>query len=255
MTAPTPDRTPTGDLRDRIAEALLAGRCCTGHIPRLADAVLPVVEAETAALRERAEKLQCQVNGYRGMKDRYLRERNAAHDELIEAENLIELLCNDREAGQRVAKAALTEQRQRADEAERQRDEALAAVREFVDGRPCNPHPGNGWCQTHGERAPCPHAAAKKLLAAVQPEHGEEQAAPVDWEATVRQGERELKRVGEARHQAEAAVQRVRDLAEAAKRDTAQLFARQFGGAPFPATLRADDVLAALDQPEETPDA
>lgn len=61
-----------------------------------------------------------------------------------------------------------------------------------------------------------------------------------------------LAAVEQRAEQAEAAVQRVRDLAEAAKRDTAQLFARQFGGAPFPATLRADDVLAALDQPEET---
>lgn len=181
MTAPTPDRTPTGDLRDRIAEALLAGRCCTGHIPRLADAVLPVVEAETAALRERAEKLQCQVNGYRGMKDRYLRGRNAAHDELIEAENLIELLCNDREAGQRVAKAALTEQRQRADEAERQRDEALAAHHELL-------------AETDEQR-----------LRAVK---------------------------------AEAAVQRVRDLA-ASLHDG--VLVRRF--------------LTALDQPEETPDA
>ncbi|MER5694902.1 hypothetical protein ACWDBO_31330 [Streptomyces mirabilis] len=35
---------------------------------------------------------------------------------------------------------------------------------------------------------------------------GEEQAAPVDWQAIVRDRERELKKVGEARHRAETAV-------------------------------------------------
>lgn len=159
--------TPTGALRERLADALhqadaLAQLARQDDRERFADAVLPVVEDET-------EKLRRQVMGYRAIKDRYLRERNAAHDELIEAENLIELLCNDREAGQRVAKAALTEQRQRAEaaevalteeqqraddrrtelleerdqalhdleEAERQRDAALAAVqrvRRDLDG-------------------------------------------------------------------------------------------------------------------------
>lgn len=40
----------------------------------------------------------------------------------------------------------------------------------------------------------------------------QERDAPVDWEAIVRQRERELKRVGEERHQANAAI---RELAQA----------------------------------------
>lgn len=47
--------------------------------------------------------------------------------------------------------------RQRAEQAE-------AALRDLTDPRPCDPHPGNGYCQTHGEKAPCPHAAAKAIL-------------------------------------------------------------------------------------------
>lgn len=42
------------------------------------------------------------------------------------------------------------------------------------------------------------------VTAAVEPD--QEQAAPVDWQAIARQRERELKKVGEARHRAETAV-------------------------------------------------
>ncbi|KAB1146793.1 hypothetical protein F7R91_14530 [Streptomyces luteolifulvus] len=40
----------------------------------------------------------------------------------------------------------------------------------------------------------------------------EEQGAPVDWQAIAKQRERELKKIGEARHLAEAAVARVRKV-------------------------------------------
>lgn len=49
-------------------------------------------------------------------------------------------------------------------QAERERDDARDLLREFVSDIPCHLHPGNGFCQTHFERKPCPHAAAKKLL-------------------------------------------------------------------------------------------
>lgn len=39
-----------------------------------------------------------------------------------------------------------------------------------------------------------------------------EQAAPIDWQAIAKQRERELKKVGEARHNAEQAIARVRAL-------------------------------------------
>ncbi len=42
----------------------------------------------------------------------------------------------------------------------------------------------------------------------------EESNIPVDWEAIVRQRERELKRVGEARHRAEAKLDRIEALCD-----------------------------------------
>ncbi|MFB4306949.1 hypothetical protein [Actinomadura sp. GTD37] len=84
----------------------------------LTDAITPDIREALAAARDGTDKLRRQVMGHRGLKELYLRERNAAHADLIEAERIIELLCNDREAGQRVVKAAITEQRQHAEEAE-----------------------------------------------------------------------------------------------------------------------------------------
>jgi len=42
----------------------------------------------------------------------------------------------------------------------------------------------------------------------------QEQDAPVDWQGVVKRRERELKKVGEARHRAEAAIARIRALAD-----------------------------------------
>lgn len=189
MPAVQADRTEQAErlayAEDRLRKAEQAYR-------RLADR-----HADTEATRDRwqkraeqaeaeVEKLQRRVSGYRGMKDVYLRERNAAHDELIEAENLIELLCNDREAGQGVAKAALTEQRERAEQAEaqnRQYDTAIAAerrgrlaaeaavrrVREHHHRHDCTRHVSastpvpcvnEGLCEGCAARHPCPTVAA-----------------------------------------------------------------------------------------------
>jgi hypothetical protein len=54
---------------------------------------------------------------------------------------------------------------------------------------------------------------------------------------------------------AEAAVRRVREMAENEEERVARGFGYQFGGKPFPASILTRDVLAALDaeQPKETP--
>lgn len=60
-------------------------------------------------------------------------------------------------------------------------------------------------------------------------------------------------RYRERAERAEATVERVRALAQAAKDDPLARLRVMFGGAPAPALVHADDVLAALtpDQPEE----
>ncbi|WP_329520526.1 hypothetical protein [Spirillospora sp. NBC_01491] len=154
-------------LRDRIAEALYqwtvkqaAGgpfrllprdeRVLRENSLARADAVTPIVEellaelgpeiadadatfAQMQASQAQIDRLRRQVRTYRGLKDVYLRERNAAHAELIKAEDLIERLCDDREAGQRVVKAALTEQRQRAEEAEDRLRVSTQAYEQLAD--------------------------------------------------------------------------------------------------------------------------
>lgn len=92
--------------------------------------------------------------------------------------------------------------------------------------------------QTPAARPPLAHidiTAARAALdtaakTADDPEPAAEQPAPVDWQAIVRRREQELKRVGEARHQAEAAAEdlrtRLRD-AEATITHTKRLLARR----------------------------
>jgi hypothetical protein len=168
---------PDAALRDQIAEALVKHACRESREKGIklssfletviragaesrADAVMPVVTAaltaardETARQHQRAEKLQRQVMGYRGMKDVYLSERNEAYRGLIEAENIIERLCDDREAGQDVVKAALTEQRERAEKAEA----AVQRVRAIHNGgSPENPV----LCIACCEVLPCPTLTA-----------------------------------------------------------------------------------------------
>jgi hypothetical protein len=57
-----------------------------------------------------------------------------------------------------------------------------------------------------------------------------------------------------AAERAEAAVERVRALAEAAQERAAKSFSRDVTGKPFAASILTSDVLAALDKPaKETP--
>jgi len=169
---------PTSDLRERLAEALqrhtVATALPTPFPPDLpetpwlenarrvnearADAVLSVVEAETAALRQRAEEAERERDDYR---QRFANQMTAA----------TELTTTLREA-------------------ERKLQQALEAIADERRGR----------------------------LAA------------------------------------EAAVRRVREMAENEEERVARGFGYQFGGKPFPASILTRDVLAALDaeQPKET---
>lgn len=124
--------TLTSDLRDHVSRP---PEQCAEVSRALTDAITPDIRQALAAARDGTDKLRRQVLGYRGMKDAYLRERNAAHEGLAEADRIIELLCDDREAGQAVAKAALTEQRERAETAERKLTEALDQIATERRGR------------------------------------------------------------------------------------------------------------------------
>lgn len=138
MTTPTPDRTPTGDLHERLAEALY--RWTTEQ-----------AAGGPARLLTRDETV--------------LWENSLARADAVMHVIEPEILAVQVDATQRADELA-----GRLQEAERQRDEALATLHAFVDDRQCDPHPGNGFCQTHSETPPCPHAAAKKLLALNRPE-------------------------------------------------------------------------------------
>lgn len=137
-----------GDLlRDQIETALRRGRCCPGHIPRVAYAVLPVVEAETGALTHLLRRTE---------------------DELHEA------------------RAEL--------------DKAM-------------------------------------------------QGAALAINLAGRQAEKDRNRA----EQAEAALQRVRTLALRARHAAVDTWHLDITGTPPTATVPADDILAALDQPEAAP--
>lgn len=186
------DRTPTGDLRERLADALHRHTLATGlptpfppDLPEdpwlerarqadaaRADAVLPVVEA--AITRARAA------------------------------------CCEDGDRTYAEMERHLT---RRAEEAEKQRDAAHRML----------------------ERIPDVHMRFG-VVGVVEPED----AACADWCYACR-----LER-------AETAVQRVRDLADAADADVSGSFARRFGGEPFPAKVPTEVLRAALDAKQPT---
>jgi len=128
---------------------------------------------------------------------------------------------------ERVYRRTAERHRQRADQAEAERDQ---------------------W-RERAERAEADLAQLRAYLAdaiwAAYPNLTPRQAQVARWWAD---------RYGNA-EQNRAAVERVQALAQAAKERAATSLSRQFGGAPLPALVRADDVLAALDpeQPKETP--
>lgn len=143
----TPERARCKEATERAETAERLAAFYRQQIDAPADLLARVDAAEAAITEKDAEirQLRRQVMGYRGMKDVYLTERNEAYRELIKDENLIERLCDDREAGQSMAKAALTEQRERAEEAEAARDEEKhrKETAERGPGRPGpRPHPG-----------------------------------------------------------------------------------------------------------------
>ena len=127
---PTGPSTPTGrtELRDRIAEALTREHYRRArerieaspedHCAAFADAILPVIEAETAALRERIEEVEDQ-------RDQALAWQDTAERELRNAERRLD-------AAERIA-AALEAERDKARDAiadeRRGRLAAEAAVR------------------------------------------------------------------------------------------------------------------------------
>ena len=265
MTTPTPDRTPTADLRERLAEALTREHyrrarerieaSLEEHCAAFADAVLPVFEAETAALRRRIEEVEDQRDQALAWQDTAERERDdyrqrfanqmTAATELTttlrEAERKLQQALEaiaDERRGRLAAEAAVRRAQALADrwsaalgvdiaharalrealDAEGRQDETLAAVEQvrrmaqvWIDIRPQHP--------TATTDAHTLAWAGEQIIAALdaeQPEEsppGQESAVPVDWEAIVRQRERELKHEGEARHQAETAVQRVQAYA------------------------------------------
>lgn len=127
------DRPPS--LRERLADALHCPTCgvepgahCLRarvdnrqpHMTRVreADAVLPVVEAETAALRQRIEEVEEQRDQALAWQDTAERERDQARSHAAYLDE--EIITPER---------ALHEQTiQRAEQAERERDEALEAL-------------------------------------------------------------------------------------------------------------------------------
>ena len=141
------DRTPTGDLRERIAEEIhlhcparpYGGNCrCTA----LADAVLPGVEAETAALRQRIEEVEDQRDQALAWQDTAERiaaaleaerdqARAAVADEQRRADERRTELLEERDE----ALDALANAEKRAEQAERQRDQALNAIADERRGR------------------------------------------------------------------------------------------------------------------------
>ena len=148
---------PRGDLRDQIAEAL--GHSLTQWWqtpPRLylaADAVMPVIEAALAAETISWEGV---LEGMEARLAEYIGRTQQAEQDARRLKGLAEGL-------QAELRAAITAQGQAED-----------ALRELVDARPCDPHPGTGYCQTHGEKRPCPHAAAARLLAALDADQPKE---------------------------------------------------------------------------------
>ena len=146
---------------------------------------------------------------------------------------------NAANAMERVYKRNAERHRQRADQAEAERDGNAYLLRKTEDEL--------HQARQRAERAEADLAQLRAYL------------ADAIWAAypnlTPRQAQvarRWADRYGNA-EQNRAAVERVQALAQAAKERAATSLSRQFGGAPLPALVRADDVLAALnsDQPKE----
>lgn len=197
--------------------------------------VYEIADKAAAVMQPHLDQLRRQVQGYRGMKDTYLRERNAAHTELIKAEEIITGLCDNLERHP-VIKAAIDEQRERADRAEAElakaREDLATAV--WIDPERCGGQPCIG-----GTRIPVRLVAelaadGDDAALTAYPSLTPAQVAVARWYAE-RYGNVEQNR---------AAVERVRALRD----ELAQ------PGRPLAVRVVADRITAALnpDQPEET---
>lgn len=124
-----PEPTARTALRDRITGALLSGRCCTGHIPRVADAVLPVVEAALAEQTRRVETADADTWTVTVEVPLCL-PVEMRHDLATAIATAVSAWEPDDRDGwdADVYGQPTTHDRQRAVQAERERDEALAAV-------------------------------------------------------------------------------------------------------------------------------
>ena len=116
------DRTPTGDLRERLADAMAHApgtvyqACNDDMYLRLADAVLPVVQDETASLRQRAEEAERERDDYR---QRFANQMTAATElttTLREAERKLQQALEaiaDERRGRLAAEAAVRRAREK----------------------------------------------------------------------------------------------------------------------------------------------
>lgn len=240
------------------------------------DALMPVVESALARARA-----SCCEDGDRtyGEMERHLTER-AEQAERRHADSVNTAAWHLNRATQRAL-----EMEQRALAAERERDDARAAV-ERVRELAANAEMTANIIDPDGDVIQFPAVAVRDLRAtldepgdvtvAIRPDDSgyraavgelhatldrakgipavtEETAVPVDWEVIARQRERELKKVGEARHQAESAVARVQALVDKARSNPVGRFAVDYTGAPFTPSLDVEAVQAALTPPEEKP--
>lgn len=161
------------DLRDQIAAALvheitqglcpLNGPCddCDCFDPqhererRIADTAMPAIQAELDQRDTEIDRLTRSAKGYRAILHAERREHTGKDAELREAGDIITILSNELKRDP-VVKAAITEQRERAETAEAERDQLKAtfeSVREIHRNE-------NGCCiectKSHNELWPCP---------------------------------------------------------------------------------------------------
>lgn len=233
----------SGDLRDRIAEALYQWTLAVAGGRRLippdeailrensqarADAVLPVVQAELDAACEEIDELATELANERTEHQATIQRAEQAEAAEQRARNLAQALRSGDDLVRTLNK------------------EAAGLIVAALDDR---------LAEHVAQRDAAFRTELERQLAAESEsvhEGDEEPPAPVDWQAIARQRERELKDVAEVRHQAEAALQRVRALLEPAP--TGAAFAIHRGPARetwTQAVVPVDRIQVALDEPDE----
>ena len=167
MPEPRPD-----DVPDELLD--LYGRNYDGNTPEQAErkALAAVLAVHERQVRERAERAERDRDKALDQIATERRGKLAAQAAVRRARELADRADADmadsfaRQFGGAPFPAMVpTEVLRAALDAEGRHDEALDLLRDLTDTRPCTPHPGTGFCQTHGEKPPCPHGAATALLA------------------------------------------------------------------------------------------